>query len=146
MKILITCITLFLTSTALFAQHGHSEEKSTAAPLSFASVLNQQLSDPELKDYTMTSSVLTIIPGGTDTVAHRHDCEIFGYVLEGSVNIGLEYKEAKTFTAGQMFYERRNIIHSFTHNASQTQPAKVLLIFIIKNGRAGYTRVHPEKK
>jgi quercetin dioxygenase-like cupin family protein len=143
MKSLFVSFALLILSTnSLLAQHGHKQATAEGNPLSFVSVLQQQLSDPELQAYSMTSSVMTIVPGGVDTVAHRHDCELFGYVLEGAINIGLEYNEPKTYKAGEMFYEKRNIIHSVTRNSSQDQPARVLLIFIIKKGRAGYTRLH----
>ena len=142
MKILVITFLLTLAAHTSFSQHGHNDTKPA---LSFASVLSQQLTDAELKEYKMESLVMSIIPGGEDTVSHRHDCEIFGYVLEGSVFIGLEHKEPKMFKAGEMFFEKRNILHSITRNASKEQPAKVLLFFIIKNGRPGYTRAYPEK-
>jgi hypothetical protein len=44
-----------------------------------------------------------------------------------------------------MFYEKRNVIHSLLRNPDKNAPAKVLLIFIIKEGRQGYTKVYPEK-
>lgn len=135
-----------ISSIAGFAQHTHTTAKPVAAsPFTFQTVLSQALSDPELKEYKLDSSVMTIVAGGEDTVAHRHDCELFGYVLEGSVLIGLDHKSPQMFSAGQMFYEKRNIPHTMTKNASKEQPAKVLLLFIIKNGRPGYTRLYPDK-
>jgi quercetin dioxygenase-like cupin family protein len=134
-----------ITNADLYSQHGHQAPAKRPDAFTFANVLSQQLSD-DLGEYSMNSSVMTIPPGATDTVAHRHDCELFGYVLEGNVNVGLNYDAPKSFKAGEMFYEKRNIIHSYTNNPNSTQPAKVLLIFIIKNGRQGYTRLHPEKK
>jgi quercetin dioxygenase-like cupin family protein len=97
------------------------------------------LSDPELAEFKFESSVMTIVPGGVDTVSHRHDCELFGYVMEGTVEIALDHKTPVAYKSGEMFYERRNIMHTLTRNSSQKTPAKVLLIFIIKNGREGYT-------
>jgi quercetin dioxygenase-like cupin family protein len=133
--------------TTAYSQHEHHAEKNTtAAPLTFNPVLNQSLSDPELKDYKMESVVMTIAPGAVDTVSHRHDCELFGYVLEGDVQIGLEKKEPTTFTTGQMFYEKRNILHSLAGNPNKEKATRILLIFIIKNGRAGYTAEYPVKK
>jgi quercetin dioxygenase-like cupin family protein len=67
---------------------------------------------------------MTIAPGVLDTVSHRHDCELFGYVLEGHVQIALVTKELKEFSAGQMFYEKRNILHTVTRNVSNTTAAK----------------------
>jgi quercetin dioxygenase-like cupin family protein len=93
----------------------------------------------------MDVTVMTITPGGIDTVSHRHDCELFGYVLEGTVEIALVTKTPKTFKAGEMFYEKRNILHTLTKNGSATKPARVLLMFLIKNGRPGYTAEYTGK-
>lgn len=128
---------------SVFGQHAHPTAQT--APLSFQSVRNEALTDPELKDYKMTSSVMTIVPAGQDTVAHRHDCELFGYVLEGAVEVGLDFQKPEIYRAGQMFFEKRNISHTLTRNASKEVPAKVLLFFIIKNGRNPYTPLHPGK-
>jgi quercetin dioxygenase-like cupin family protein len=138
MRLLLTTI-LCVSSTILFAQHKDHAVKANVSPLSFNPVLSQMLSDSLLTDYKMDVTVMTIIPGGVDTVSHRHDCELFGYVLEGSVEIALVTKTPKTYKAGEMFYEKRNILHTLTKNGSASQPARVLLMFLIKNGRPGYT-------
>ena len=132
-----TAIVFAITSLVVLAQHHHPEEKS---PLSFIAVRSELLSDPGLAGYKMESSVMTILPGAVDTVAHRHDCELFGYVLEGAVIVGLDGKEGKVYRAGEMFYEKRNILHSLTKNPDRKKETKVLLMFIIKEGRAGYTK------
>lgn len=129
----------FLSVTA-WSQHDHQAKPATpaASPMSFNPVLNQALADPDLKGFTLESTLMTIVPGGADTVAHRHDCDLFGYVIEGEVEIGLEKKTPVKFSAGQMFYEPRNILHSLARNASKDKPAKVVLMFIIKEGRMRY--------
>ena len=144
MRLLLTTI-LCVTSTLLLAQHNDHAVKANVSPLSFNPVLSQMLSDSLLTDYKMDVTVMTITPGGIDTVSHRHDCELFGYVLEGSVEIALVTKTPKTYKAGEMFYEKRNILHTLTKNGSATQPARVLLMFLIKNGRPGYTAEYPKK-
>jgi quercetin dioxygenase-like cupin family protein len=132
-------VLFFIQFSAAYSQHHKAEENTTASPLSFSHVMSQALSDSALTSYKMVSSVMTIRPGAVDTVSHRHDCELFGYVLEGDVQVALVTKEPKTFSAGQMFYEKRNILHTITRNPSSQTPARVLLIFIIKDGRNGYT-------
>jgi quercetin dioxygenase-like cupin family protein len=130
-----------------YAQHDHTGKTTTTAPpMTFNPVLNQALSDPELQYYKMESVIMNIAPGAADTVSHRHDCELFGYVLEGEVLIGLEKKEPNSFLTGQMFYEKRNVLHTLARNPNKEKPARVLLIFIIKDGRVRYTREYPEKK
>jgi quercetin dioxygenase-like cupin family protein len=142
---LLLTIVFYGISMSLIAQHKGHEMKEQVSPLTFQSVLSQALSDSLLLDYKMDASVMTIAPGGMDTVSHRHDCELFGYVLEGSVEIALVTKDPKTYKTGEMFYERRNILHTLTKNGSPNKPARVLLVFIIKNGRAGYTAAFPDK-
>lgn len=128
------------------AQHNHkTQDRNAQAPLTFSHVLSQSLADSALTDYKMESSVMTVAPGALDTVSHRHDCELFGYVLEGRVQIALETKELKSFSGGEMFYERRNVLHTITKNPDSKNAAKVLLIFIIKNGRKGYTAEYTQK-
>lgn len=137
--------------TVASAQHQHADKKVTAAqePLAFESVASLLLGDPDLKGYKMESSVLTIAPHAQDTVSHRHDCEVFGYVLEGEVQVGLDHKPAVTYKAGQLFHETRNILHSLTANPSQSKSSRVLLMFLIKEGRNSYTQEYtasPVKK
>jgi quercetin dioxygenase-like cupin family protein len=146
MKLFVKMLSFLVIILAIPAkgQHHSSKENSSQAPLSFSPVLTQLLSDPQLKDYKMESSLMTVAPGAMDTIAHRHDCELFGYVIEGEVLIGLDKEAPKAFTQGQMFYEKRNILHSLTKNAHAHKPAKVLVIFIIKNGRKTYRRESSE--
>lgn len=138
MKLLFITISCFAYSI-VFAQHGDHAVKANVSPLSFSPVLSQMLSDSLLTDYKMDVTVMTVIPGGIDTVSHRHDCELFGYILDGSVEIALINKTTKLYKAGEMFYEKRNVLHTITKNGSATKQAKVLLMFLIKNGRPGYT-------
>jgi len=145
MRLLLTTA-FFLVCVFLFAQHTDHAPKANVSPLSFNPVLSQMLSDSLLTDYKMDVTVMTVAPGGIDTVSHRHDCELFGYVLEGSVEIALVTKTPKLYKTGEMFYEKRNILHTVTKNNSPAKPARVLLMFLIKNGRAGYTPEYQKPK
>jgi len=143
-----TCslLNLFLVAAAnnTYAQHNHDTPDSSIQ-LQFQGVLSTFLSDPELKKFQLQSSLMTVPPSLVDTVTHRHDADLFGYVIEGTVEVGLNRKEPTVFKAGQMFHETRNVIHSLLRNPDKSSPAKVLLIFIIKEGRQGYTKLYPDK-
>jgi mannose-6-phosphate isomerase-like protein (cupin superfamily) len=141
---LVLLATLATLSTIMSARSQH-HAGAHSAPLSFHPVLTTQLSDSELKNYKMISQVLTVAPGAIDTVKHRHDCELFGYVLNGEVQIGLGTESEKKFSAGQMFYEPYKILHYSLRNMSNQEAANILLFFIIKDGRQGYIREHPVK-
>ena len=141
-----TCLLLQLfmvfVSNNTYAQHNH-DTTNRSVQLQFAPVLNTFLSDPDLKKFQLQSSLMTVPPSLVDTVSHRHDADLFGYVVEGSVEVGLDHKEPIVYKTGQMFHEKRNVIHSLLRNPDKNTPAKVLLIFIIKEGRQGYTKVYP---
>jgi quercetin dioxygenase-like cupin family protein len=131
-----------VTLIAFFArgrfQTGASAAQDKAA-LAFVDVIKQSLSDPELKDYEMVSRVMTAPPGFADHVRHRHDAELFGYVIEGEVEIQLADRPSATYRQGQMFYEPRNAVHSLLRNQSGEKAAKILLLFIARKGRSLYT-------
>jgi quercetin dioxygenase-like cupin family protein len=84
--------------------------------------------------------VAELAPGAVDTVDHRHGAEVFGYVLEGSIVTEVDRGARTTYAAGQMFYEHRGALHGHFENPSRTAPARVLILFLIKEGRPGYTR------
>jgi quercetin dioxygenase-like cupin family protein len=72
-------------------------------------------------------------PGGYDPV-HRHNADVFVYVLQGSVIMGVKGGKPVTLTAGQTFYEGPNDIHTVGRNASKTEPARLLVFLLKKTG------------
>ncbi|GAB1832915.1 hypothetical protein MyNCGM70_58170 [Achromobacter xylosoxidans] len=79
-------------------------------------------------------------PGGADPV-HRHDAHAFVYVLEGSIVMQVKGGREVTLTAGQTFYEGPDDIHTVGRNASQTRPARFLVVLIKKQGAPALTPV-----
>lgn len=72
-------------------------------------------------------------PGSVDPV-HRHDAHGFIYVLEGSIVMQVKGGKEVTLTAGQTFYEGPSDIHVVGRNASSTEPARFLVVFVKKEG------------
>jgi quercetin dioxygenase-like cupin family protein len=69
-------------------------------------------------------------PPGISSASHRHNAHVFVYVLEGSVVMQVQGKEAVTLSKGQTFYENPDDIHTVSKNASNTESAKILAILI----------------
>ena len=113
---------LFLASGAANAQQ--SPPEAIVTPL-----MTKALADYPGKE----ALVLTVDypPGAADPV-HRHDAHAFVYVLEGSIVMGVRGGKTVTLTPGQTFYEGPNDVHTIGHNASQTKPAKFLVV-LLKN-------------
>jgi quercetin dioxygenase-like cupin family protein len=66
--------------------------------------------------------------------AHRHNADVFVYVLAGSITTQLKGGKAQTVRAGEVFYESPNDVHVASRNASTTQPATLLVFFVKKIG------------
>jgi quercetin dioxygenase-like cupin family protein len=72
-------------------------------------------------------------PGAVDPI-HRHDAHAFVYVLEGSIVMQVRGAPEVTLTPGQTFYEGPNDLHIVGRNASQTKPAKFVVVLVKKKG------------
>ena len=71
-----------------------------------------------------------VYPPGAASASHRHNAHTFVYVLEGTVEMQVAGGDLQKLTVGQTFYETPNDIHSVSRNASETEPAKILVFFV----------------
>jgi quercetin dioxygenase-like cupin family protein len=125
-------------ASAPFSMSAEPAPATKAAPL-----MQQALSGIPGKEGLMIE--VKIPPGGASP-AHRHDADVFVYVLEGSVIMQVAGGEPKTLAAGKAFYENPADVHVRSENASKTAPAR-LLVFFVKNAGAPSTRpATPESK
>jgi len=74
------------------------------------------------------------LPGGA-SLPHRHNAQVFVYVLEGAVKMQVEGGSPVTLGPGETFYEGPTDIHTVSANASDTKPARIL-VFIVKDAGA----------
>jgi quercetin dioxygenase-like cupin family protein len=98
--------------------------KSPAQPL-----MRRDLPDMPGKEVIMLT--VTSPPGGV-SAPHRHNAEVFVYMLEGSITMQVDGQAPVTLTPGQTFHEGPTDIHRQAANTSKTEPAK-FLVFIIKD-------------
>lgn len=70
-------------------------------------------------------------PGAADPI-HRHDASAFVYVLEGSIIMQVKGGQEVTLTPGQTFFEGPDDIHTVGRNASQTKPARFVVVLVKK--------------
>jgi quercetin dioxygenase-like cupin family protein len=80
-------------------------------------------------------------PPGAQDVAHRHDAHAFVYVLEGQIVMQLKDKPAVTLKAGQTFYEGPTDVHVVGRNASNTEPARFVVVLLKGKGAPVLTPV-----
>jgi quercetin dioxygenase-like cupin family protein len=75
-----------------------------------------------------------VLSPGEVSPAHRHNADVFAYVLEGSIITQVKGSEPQTVHAGEVFYESPTDIHLGSRNASKTQAAKLLVFFVKEIG------------
>jgi quercetin dioxygenase-like cupin family protein len=72
-------------------------------------------------------------PGSSDPI-HRHNAHGFIYVLEGSIIMQVRGGKEVTPIPGQTFYEGPDDVHVVGRNASDTKPAKFVVVFVKDKG------------
>ena len=83
-------------------------------------------------------STVSYPPGGSSP-PHRHDAQVFVYVLQGQLTMQVQGGPLVTLKPGDTFYESPTDVHSVSANASQTAPA-TFLVFIVKDKGTATTR------
>src|SRR4029453_15442591 len=100
----------------------------------------------DLADYPGKESRMievSYLPGAQDMV-HRHDAHAFVYVLEGQIVMQLKGQPAVTLQAGQTFYEGPTDVHVVGRNASNTEPARVVVVGLKGRGAPILTPVQEQ--
>ena len=107
-----------------------------AGPLMAQESKVTSLMSKDLKEFSGKEGLMITVdyaPGGSDPV-HRHDAHVFVYVLEGSIVMQVKGGKEVTLTPGQTFYESPTDVHVVSRNASKTNPAKFLVLFVKNKG------------
>lgn len=71
-------------------------------------------------------------PGGTSP-SHHHakSAFIMAYVISGAVRSQVEGEPVRVYKAGQSWHENPGAHHLVSENASQTEPARMLAVFVV---------------
>jgi quercetin dioxygenase-like cupin family protein len=72
-------------------------------------------------------------PGGF-TRAHRHAGSVTAYVTKGEIRSQLGGGPVEIFKAGQSFFEPPGATHLVSANASNTEPAELIAVFVADEG------------
>src|SRR5262247_2745789 len=106
----------------------------TAVPTEAADV--KELFAIDLADYPGKEGLMIEVsyPPGAQDVVHRHDAHAFVYVLEGQIIMQLKGRPPVTLKAGQTFYEGPTDVHVVGRNASNTEPARFVVVLLKAKG------------
>ena len=105
-----------------------------AVPAEAADV--KELFATDLADYPGKEGRMVEVsyPPGAQDVVHRHNAHAFVYVLEGQIVMQLKGQPSVTLKAGQTYYEGPADVHVVGRNASNTEPARFVVVFLKGKG------------
>jgi quercetin dioxygenase-like cupin family protein len=84
---------------------------------------------PELPGKEAVMLEVSYPPGAKD-MAHRHDAHALLYVLEGTIQMQLQGGPQVTLKAGDTFYEGPDDVHVLGRNASNSEPARFVVVLL----------------
>jgi quercetin dioxygenase-like cupin family protein len=87
---------------------------------------------PNIEGKSMVAIVVTYPPAGKSP-AHHHarSAFIYAHVLSGAVRSQVGDEPAKVYQVGEGFYEVPGSHHRISENASDTDPASLLAVFVV---------------
>ncbi|ESY73560.1 cupin [Mesorhizobium sp. LNHC252B00] len=95
---------------------------------------------PNVSGKSMKAVLVEYAPGGTSP-AHTHPKSAFIYatVLEGAIRSQVNEGPVKTYRAGESFSEFPGDRHAVSENASKTERARLLAIFVVDTNEKDLT-------
>jgi quercetin dioxygenase-like cupin family protein len=107
-------------------------EVAPSRPPTVAALMTRDIVGMPNKEAMMIT--VSYLPGGA-SLPHRHDAQVFVYVLEGAMTMQIDGGAPVTVGPGETFYEGPDDVHRVSANASQTEAAKILVFMIKDKGK-----------
>lgn len=128
---LISLLTAAATTSgggAAFAQGATNPSASTRRD-----VIKQALPGEPPRELTLVE--VTYPPGGGSR-PHHHANGVMAFVISGTITSRVGDEPERTFSTGSAWWEPPGAIHRVSRNASSTEPAVLLAIYIAPKGAA----------
>ena len=112
----------FSMAGAVFA---HEREAETVTK-------NFEAAIPNIPGKSLLAVEVDYAPGAA-SVPHTHakSAFIYAYVISGAIESKVNNGETRVYRAGESWSEPPGAIHSISRNASATDPAKLLAVFVL---------------
>src|SRR5690349_12010468 len=118
-----TCATLaFSMAGAVFA---HDSEAETVTK-------NFESAIPNIPGKSLLAVEVDYAPGeASPSHTHAKTAFIYAYVISGAIESKVNDGETHIYRAGESWSESPGSLHSISRNASKTEPAKLLAVFVL---------------
>lgn len=116
-------IGIFLgTTSVLVAQH---QASPTIVPISAQDIVEKL----DGHDAKVSVVEVQLDPLG-EGMPHRHPGPVFGYVLEGKYELGIDDQPTKVFEQGETFYEPTGCLHRVGKNPQSDAKTRVIAVVV----------------
>ena len=118
-------IAAVFTAIALGTAAGHAHEHEQVKPVFEHAI-------PNIAGKSLIALVVTY-PSGGKTPSHHHakSAFIYAHVLSGAIRSQVDDEPAKVYRVGEGFYEVPGSHHRVSENASDSEPASLLAVFVV---------------
>lgn len=128
----IGALTLAVVSAWAGSSLGQGPASSPPAAGPRGVVASEKL--PNVPGKTVTAIVVNYAPGGK-SAKHHHAGSVLVYVLSGAIRSENSVTgPARVYKAGETFFEPAGSVHVVSENASATEPASLLAVFVADDG------------
>jgi quercetin dioxygenase-like cupin family protein len=93
-------------------------------------------------------SVIVDYPPAASSVAHRHagSAFIYAYVLSGAIRSQVDDEPVRVYRTGETWFESPGAHHRVSENASDSEPARLLAVFIVDDADKQLTTPHSHQE
>jgi len=126
----MTKLSLLLAVGAALVSTSVAAHDTIAPGAKVSVVFDQEL--PNVPGKSLRAVLVEYEPG-SGSPSHRHPPSAFIYarVLEGAIRSKVNDEPERAYQAGESWTEKPGDHHQVSHNASDTEPAKLLAIFVV---------------
>jgi quercetin dioxygenase-like cupin family protein len=93
---------------------------------------NFEAAIPNIPGKSLIAVEVNYAPGAASpSHTHAKSAFIYAYVISGAIESKVHDGETRIYRAGESWSESPGAIHSISRNASKTEPAKLLAVFVL---------------
>ena len=118
-----TCTALAFSAASTI--HAHDSEAETVTK-------NFEAAIPNIPGKSVLAVEVNYAPGAASpSHTHAKSAFIYAYVISGAIESKVNDGEARIYRAGESWSEPPGATHSISRNASKSEPAKLLAVFVL---------------
>ena len=118
-----TCLALAISMAGPVAAHDGQAETVTK---------NFEARIPNIPGKSLIALEVNYAPGAASpSHTHAKSAFIYAYVISGAIESKVNDGETRIYRAGESWSEPPGAIHWISRNASKTEPAKLLAVFVL---------------